>query len=110
MQGFSQKYSPRCNRNSRTFCYMSLTVFRNARLRNFMEAVDNPEQSPQETRSGADRMAPLYSLVDSYAPARCLCASWFPRRPIYWAAQAPQVLQALWRLGGCVGTKKSRGR
>ena len=79
MQGFSQKYSPCRNRNSRTFCYMSLTVFRNARLRNFMEGVDNPEQSPQETRSGADGMAPLYSLVDSYAPTRNLCASWFPR-------------------------------
>ena len=58
---------------------MSLTVFRDARLRKFMEAVDNPDQTLQGTRSGAARMAPLYSLVDSYAAARNLCASWFPR-------------------------------
>src|ERR687886_893155 len=36
MQGFSQKYSPRCNRYSRTFCPMSLTVFCNGRLRNLL--------------------------------------------------------------------------
>src|SRR5919199_5921059 len=104
MQGFSQKYSPRCNRYSRTFCPMSLTVFCNGRLRNLLYGGlwITLNKVPRRRDLGQIGWLLYRSFVESYAAARRLCASWFPRRLLLgkWRPRSVTRSNAVWEASG----------